>query len=82
VERRWSAQPEAEVGDETRVSKKGGETDKPNLSLRYLRDQPNLLHPDATDAHLTLWAFEDWLKKYFFSLLQVLEVRHKAFKGV
>lgn len=26
-----------------------------------------------TDAHLVLWHFEDWLKKYFFSVLQVLE---------
>jgi hypothetical protein len=35
-----------------------------------------LTHPGATDAHLTLWAFEDWLKKYFYTLLQVLEVRN------
>ncbi len=26
-----------------------------------------------TDQHLLLWYFEDWLKKYFFSVLQILE---------
>ena len=40
--------------------------------LRYFADQ-SLTHPDVTDAHLTLWYFEDWLKKYFFSVLQLLE---------
>ena len=40
---------------------------------RYFRDQP-LLHPDVTDQHLIIWYFEDWLKKYFFSYLQILEV--------
>ena len=39
---------------------------------RYFRDQP-LLHPDRTDTHLVVWHFEDWLKKYFFSILQILE---------
>ena len=39
---------------------------------RYFRDQPLLL-PDVTDAHLLVWHFEDWLKKYFFSILQILE---------
>ncbi|KAH9848222.1 CBF/Mak21 family-domain-containing protein [Lenzites betulinus] len=44
----------------------------PGRKLKYFRDQP-LLHPDASDAHLVLWHFEDWLKKFFFSMLQVLE---------
>ncbi|KAI9450958.1 CBF-domain-containing protein [Russula earlei] len=44
----------------------------PNRKLRYFRDQP-LLHPDVTDQHLIVWYFEDWLKKYFFSYLQILE---------
>lgn len=44
----------------------------PNRKLRYFRDQP-LLHPDVTDQHLVIWYFEDWLKKYFFSYLQILE---------
>ncbi|KAH9475490.1 Ribosome biogenesis protein NOC1 [Psilocybe cubensis] len=44
----------------------------PNRKLKYFRDQP-LLHPGVTDEYLLLWHFEDWLKKYFFSVLQVLE---------
>lgn len=42
--------------------------------LRYFRDQP-LNHLEKKDVHLVVWYFEDWLKKYFFSLLQTLEVR-------
>ncbi|TCD69479.1 hypothetical protein EIP91_007605 [Steccherinum ochraceum] len=45
----------------------------PNRKLKYLRDQPFLLHPDVTDQHLVMWYFEDWLKKFFFSILQILE---------
>ncbi|KZV64527.1 CBF-domain-containing protein [Peniophora sp. CONT] len=45
----------------------------PPRKLKYFRDQP-LLHPDITNKHLLVWYFEDWLKKYFFSLLQVLEM--------
>ncbi|KAF5331903.1 hypothetical protein D9611_008891 [Ephemerocybe angulata] len=44
----------------------------PDRKLRYFRDQP-LTHPDRTDEHLILWHFEDWLKKYFFSVLSTLE---------
>jgi hypothetical protein len=44
------------------------------ICSRYFRDQ-YLQHPQQTDAHLVLWYFEDWLKKLFFSLLQILEVR-------
>jgi ribosome biogenesis protein MAK21 len=40
---------------------------------RYFRDQP-LLHPDVTDQHIVVWYFEDWLKNYFFSYIQILEV--------
>ncbi|KAF8634313.1 hypothetical protein AX15_000974, partial [Amanita polypyramis BW_CC] len=39
----------------------------------YFRDQP-LLHASVTDQHLVAWYFEDWLKKYFFSILQILEI--------
>jgi ribosome biogenesis protein MAK21 len=39
---------------------------------RYFRDQP-LLHSEVTDRHLLIWYFEDWLKKYFFPILQILE---------
>ncbi|CAE6415012.1 unnamed protein product [Rhizoctonia solani] len=44
----------------------------PDRKLRYFRDQP-VTSPDITDAHLIVWHFEDWLKKYFFSVLQLLE---------
>ncbi|KAH9895791.1 CBF/Mak21 family-domain-containing protein [Cubamyces lactineus] len=44
----------------------------PGRKLKYFRDQP-LLHPKVDDAHLLMWYFEDWLKKYFFSILQILE---------
>ncbi|KAJ7349048.1 CBF/Mak21 family-domain-containing protein [Mycena albidolilacea] len=44
----------------------------PDRKLKYMRDQP-LSHPSVTDQHLLLWYFEDWLKKYFFSILQILE---------
>ncbi|KAF8311673.1 CBF/Mak21 family-domain-containing protein [Cantharellus anzutake] len=44
----------------------------PDRKLKYFVDQP-LTHPEVTDAHLTYWYFEDWLKKYFFSILQILE---------
>ncbi|KAK0481504.1 CBF/Mak21 family-domain-containing protein [Armillaria novae-zelandiae] len=45
----------------------------PNRKLKYFRDRP-LRHPSVTDQHLLLWYFEDWLKKYFFSVLQILEM--------
>lgn len=46
------------------------------MSCRYFRDQP-LQHPQRTNVHFVLWYFEDWLKKFFFSVLQILEVdRH------
>ncbi|KAK8849739.1 hypothetical protein IAR55_005074 [Kwoniella newhampshirensis] len=41
--------------------------------LRYFADQPLLAHPQITDRHLLVFAFEDYLKKWFFNLLQVLE---------
>ncbi|TDL17071.1 CBF-domain-containing protein [Rickenella mellea] len=44
----------------------------PDRKLKSFRDHP-LNHPDVTDRHLILWYFEDWLKKYFFSILQILE---------
>ncbi|KAG8696348.1 hypothetical protein FRC09_008568 [Ceratobasidium sp. 395] len=44
----------------------------PDRKLRYFRDQP-VSSNEITDAHLIVWHFEDWLKKYFFSILQLLE---------
>lgn len=46
-----------------------------NIGLcSYFRDQP-VSSNEITDAHLIVWHFEDWLKKYFFNILQLLEVR-------
>jgi ribosome biogenesis protein MAK21 len=47
---------------------------KENGKLKYFADQPLLAHPQVTDRHLVVFAFEDWLKRWFFNLLQVLEV--------
>ncbi|KAG9084675.1 hypothetical protein FRC06_003944 [Ceratobasidium sp. 370] len=44
----------------------------PDRKLRYFRDQP-VSSNEITDAHLIVWHFEDWLKKYFFNILQLLE---------
>ncbi|EKM74690.1 hypothetical protein AGABI1DRAFT_65411 [Agaricus bisporus var. burnettii JB137-S8] len=44
----------------------------PDRKLRYFRDQ-SLSHPQVSDEYLMVWYFEDWLKKYFFSVLQILE---------
>ncbi|KAG6916630.1 hypothetical protein DXG01_006126 [Tephrocybe rancida] len=44
----------------------------PDRKLKYFRDQP-LNHSEVTDEVLLCWFFEDWLKKYFFSILQILE---------
>ncbi|KAL7425204.1 RNA-binding ribosome biosynthesis protein mak21 [Cryptotrichosporon argae] len=41
--------------------------------LRYFADQPLLTHPQLSDRHLVVYAFEDLLKKWFFNLLQILE---------
>lgn len=40
---------------------------------RYFGDQPLLAHPDITDRHLLVYAFEDFLKKWFFNILQIIE---------
>jgi hypothetical protein len=39
-----------------------------------------LSHPDITDRHLLVYAFEDYLKKWFFNLLQTLEVGHLQYR--
>ncbi|KAG2155206.1 ribosome biogenesis protein [Suillus bovinus] len=44
----------------------------PNRKLKYFRDQP-LSYQGIEDDHILFWYFEDWLKKYFFSILQILE---------
>lgn len=59
--------PQASVGRENKLPYKS------NITIRYFRDQP-VTSKDITDAHLIVWHFEDWLKKYFFTILQLLEV--------
>ncbi|KAL5529557.1 hypothetical protein ACEPAG_5542 [Sanghuangporus baumii] len=44
----------------------------PDRKLKYFVDQP-LNQPGVTDKYLLLWYFEDWLKKYFYTILQTLE---------
>ena len=39
---------------------------------RYFRDQA-LTNLNIDNKQLLEWYFEDWLKKYFFSVLQILE---------
>ena len=45
----------------------------PDRKLRYFGDQPGLGAKDTTDQHLILWVFEDYLKKYYFDFLGILE---------
>ena len=47
-----------------------------SLYRRYFADQPSLAHPELTDRHLLVFAFEDFMKRWFFNLLQVLEVNY------
>jgi ribosome biogenesis protein MAK21 len=59
----------------------------PDRKLRWFADQPDLhklIHAregslkkdnyQLGDEHLLVWAFEDWLKKWYFELLQAIEV--------
>ena len=68
----WCA--ESEVGVSIRFTPSFCQKPTRLRVLSYFRDQP-LLHPDLTDEILLVWYFEDWLKKYFFSVLQILEVK-------
>ncbi|EIW71398.1 hypothetical protein TREMEDRAFT_67745 [Tremella mesenterica DSM 1558] len=47
---------------------------KESGKLKYFADQPLLAHPQISDRHLLLYAFEDYLKKWYFNILQVIEV--------
>ncbi|KAI8054035.1 CBF/Mak21 family-domain-containing protein [Syncephalis plumigaleata] len=44
----------------------------PDRKLVYFCDQP-INHPKVTSKHLALWWFEDYLKKYYYEFLQVIE---------
>lgn len=50
----------------------------PDRKLRWFKHQPGL-STFASPEWLIVWAFEDWLKQYFFSLVQILEVSACAF---
>lgn len=45
-----------------------------NRKLCFFQDQPLIIHPQIQDQHLVVWAFEDYLKRYYFELLQLIEV--------
>jgi ribosome biogenesis protein MAK21 len=45
----------------------------PDRKLVFFGKQPRL-HSAAKDEELMLWAFEDWLKGWYFQVLQVVEV--------
>lgn len=45
----------------------------PDRKLKYFADQPLAAH-GVKDKHLVLWYFEDHLKKYYFQLVQQIEV--------
>ena len=45
----------------------------PDRKLVFFGKQPGL-HSAAKDEELMLWAFEDWLKGWYFQVLQIVEV--------
>ncbi|ODQ65289.1 CBF-domain-containing protein, partial [Nadsonia fulvescens var. elongata DSM 6958] len=44
----------------------------PNRKLKWFKNQP--LANDTPNSWLIIWAFEDWLKQFYFQLLQIIEV--------
>ncbi|KAK9465174.1 CBF/Mak21 family-domain-containing protein [Lipomyces arxii] len=54
-------------------------TNRPDNALSYLTKVAFDKHVDSetskiANQHLLLWAFEDWLKQFYFSFVQLLEV--------
>ncbi|KAF9355584.1 hypothetical protein BGX34_010400 [Mortierella sp. NVP85] len=45
----------------------------PDRKLKYFQDRP-LTHPKATNEHLIMWYFEDYLKKAFWRFVQLLKI--------
>ncbi|KAG0233055.1 hypothetical protein BGW42_007751 [Actinomortierella wolfii] len=43
------------------------------LDQRYFQDRP-LTHPKATNEHLIMWIFEDYLKKTFWKFIQLVKI--------
>ncbi|KAL7273675.1 RNA-binding ribosome biosynthesis protein mak21 [Rhizina undulata] len=45
----------------------------PNRKLKFFAKQPGLGGEDCKDIHLLVWAYEDWLKNFYFEILKTLE---------
>ncbi|KAF9161801.1 hypothetical protein BGX20_001979 [Mortierella sp. AD010] len=45
----------------------------PDRKLKHFQDRP-LTHPEATNEHLIMWIFEDYLKKTFWKFVQILKI--------
>lgn len=45
----------------------------PGRKLRFFNKQPGLGSPQASDLHMLVWAYEDWLKTFYFEILKTLE---------
>ncbi|KAF9916062.1 hypothetical protein BX616_004717, partial [Lobosporangium transversale] len=45
----------------------------PDRKLKYFQDRP-LTHPKASNEHLIMWIFEDYLKKTFWKFVQLLKI--------
>ncbi|PWW72335.1 CBF-domain-containing protein [Tuber magnatum] len=41
--------------------------------LRFFSKQPELGARETTEEHLIIWAYEDWLKNFYFEVLTILE---------
>jgi len=45
----------------------------PNRKLKFFAKQPMLGAKGMSDIHLLVWAYEDWLKNFYFEVLKCLE---------
>ncbi|KAF9973347.1 hypothetical protein BGZ73_003424 [Actinomortierella ambigua] len=45
----------------------------PDRKLKYFQDR-TLTHPKATNEHLMMWLFEDYIKKTFWKFVQLLKI--------
>src|SRR5690606_8063244 len=45
----------------------------PKRKLKYFSAQHGLGDSRVTDMHVLVWAYEDWLKAFYFDVLKVLE---------
>lgn len=45
----------------------------PNRKLKFFAKQPLLGAKGMADIHLLVWAYEDWLKNFYFEVLKCLE---------